>query len=60
MTTVIQFDDGREIVVSSDLGKIRITIWANKGCLGTELPSEIAMEAAAALIKAVRKAKREG
>jgi hypothetical protein len=56
MTTVIPFD-GREIVVSSDRGKIRITLWANKGCLGTELPNEIAMETAAALIKA---AKREG
>jgi hypothetical protein len=57
--TVIPFD-GREIVVSSDLGKIRITLWANKGCLGTELSPKVATDVAKALISAVMSAKREG
>jgi hypothetical protein len=57
MTTVISLGDGSEIVVSSDLGKIRLSLWANGGSLGKELDHAQAMETAGALIAAVRKAK---
>ena len=58
MTTVIPLGDGSEIVVSSDLGRIRLSIWANGGSLGKELDPAHSMEVAGALIAAVRKVKR--
>lgn len=54
MTRVIPIGDGREIVVSSDLGRICLTLWANRGSLGSEVSDAAAMEIAGALIAAVR------
>jgi hypothetical protein len=58
MTTVIPLGDGSEIVVSSDLGTIRLSLWTNKTCLGRELDHAQAMETAGALIAAVRRVRR--
>jgi hypothetical protein len=58
VSVVIQLGDGSEIVVSSDLGTIRFTLWTNKTCLGRELDHAQAMETAGALIAAVRRVRR--
>jgi hypothetical protein len=52
--------NGRQVIVSSDLGKIRISLWANRGSLGTELTPEQAMQVAGDLIYAARKARKAG
>jgi hypothetical protein len=58
LTAIIPLADGSEIVVSSDLGKIRLSLWTNKTCLGRELDHAQAMETAGALIAAVRRVRR--
>jgi hypothetical protein len=54
----VDLPHGRQIVVSSDLGTIRMTLWANRGCLGCEVSPNDALEIAALLIVAARKAKK--
>ena len=53
MTRVIPLGDGSEIVVSSDLGKIRMSLWANKTCLGKELDRKSAIKLRVALLAAI-------
>jgi hypothetical protein len=53
VTRVIPLGDGKEIVVSHDLGKTRISIWANRGELGVEIDRKSAIRLRAALFAAV-------
>jgi hypothetical protein len=53
MIRVIPLGDGKEIVVSHDLGKTRISIWANRGELGVEIDRKSAIRLRAALFAAV-------
>lgn len=48
-STIIAISPGREIVVSSDLGITRISIWANGGNLGVEISPEAAIKLSRAL-----------
>jgi hypothetical protein len=36
--------DGKQIVISSDLGKIRLSLWAYRGSMGIELTPDQAKE----------------
>jgi hypothetical protein len=53
----VDLKNGRQVIVSADLGTIRMTLWANRGSLGLQLTPEEAFEVAAMLIGAARKAK---
>jgi hypothetical protein len=54
----VDLSGGRQVVVSADLGTIRMSLWANRGCLGTEITPNDALEIAALLILAAKKAKK--
>jgi hypothetical protein len=55
---IVDLGNGKQLTALSDLGRIRTTIWANKGCLGVELTPEQAMEYGWALFSMGRRAKR--
>jgi hypothetical protein len=55
---ILELSDGKQIVVSSDLGQMRLSLWANRGCLGVELPHDVAEELGLSLYFMARKAKR--
>jgi len=59
MTRVIPLGDGSEIVVSADLGKIRLSLWANGGSLGKEIDQKSAIRIRAALLAAILKVEGE-
>jgi hypothetical protein len=50
--------DGGQVVVSSDMGKIRLSLWACRGSLGKEMSPEQAEEIGLTLYCLGRKAKR--
>jgi len=54
----VDLSGGRQVVVSADLGTIRMSLWANRGCLGCEVSPNDALEIAALLILAAKKAKK--
>jgi hypothetical protein len=54
----VDLKNGRQVIVSADLGTIRMTLWANRGALGTEISPNDALEIAALLIVAAKKVKR--
>lgn len=55
---MIDLPDGKQVVVRSDLGTIRLQLWANKGSLGVEIAPEQAMRLAGELIHAARRARQ--
>jgi hypothetical protein len=54
----VDLKNGRQVIVSADLGTIRMTLWANRGSLGCEISANDALEIAALLIVAAKKVKR--
>jgi hypothetical protein len=49
----INIAGGKQVCVSSDLGKIRMSLWANRGSLGLELTKQEAIALRAALFRAI-------
>jgi hypothetical protein len=54
----VDLKNGRQVIVSADLGTIRMTLWANRGSLGCEISANDALEIAALLIVAAKKVKK--
>jgi hypothetical protein len=50
--------DGKQVVVNSDLGKIRLQLWVNRGCSGIELDSASAKELGIYLFNMARRMER--
>jgi hypothetical protein len=55
---ILQLEDGKQIVVISDRGQVRLSLWACKGSLGVELPPDVAQELGLMLFQSGRRAKR--
>jgi hypothetical protein len=51
----VELPDGKQIVVNSDLGQVRVSLWANRGCLGVTLTPEEAVQVSRALWYAAQK-----
>ena len=56
--SVVQLPDGKQIYVNGDLGTVLLQISAFKGSLGIQISPNDALEVAALLIVAARKAKK--
>jgi hypothetical protein len=55
---ILELEDGKQIVVISDRGQVRLSLWACKGNLGVELPPDVAQELGLMLFQSGRRAKR--
>lgn len=49
---------GKQVVISSDLGTIRLSLWANKGSLGIQITPKEAIRIRAALLAAILDAEK--
>lgn len=49
----VDLPDGKQVVVSSDRGAIRLQLWANRGSLGLELDRKAAIKIRTALLAAI-------
>jgi hypothetical protein len=41
---ILDLPDGKQIIISSDLGKIHLSLWAYRGSMGIELTPDQAKE----------------
>jgi hypothetical protein len=57
---IFDLGGGKEIVITGDKGGIRLTLWANRGCMGLTINPKQAIKIRTALLSAILEAEKCG